>query len=290
MLTAKEKLANWSIFLILSFVWGSSFILMKEGMRSLSEYQVASVRIASAGLALLPVALRKIAALSLRQWGLIFLSGLLGSFFPAYLFCIAETRIDSSLVGFLNAFTPIFTILIGIIIFKNHLGRNKFPGVIIGFAGMTVIFLARSAGDLGHLGFSALVILATLSYAMNVNMVNRYLKDTGSLTIASVALSSLSIPAILILVCTGFFSLPLMEKEMAVSLSASLTLGILGTAVATVLFYMMLKRAGPVFSSMVTYGIPFIALFWGLIAGENISTLQIGGLIILLAGVYMATK
>ena len=288
-MTAKEKLMNWSLFIALSFIWGSSFILMKEGLRHLTDLQVASVRVLSAGLVLLPVAIKKIRVIRKADLGLIFLSGLLGSFLPAYLFCISETRIDSSLAGFLNAFSPIFTILIGILFFSNKMG-NKLPGVIIGFAGMLTLFFAKDTGEPGQLAFSALVIIATLCYALNVNIVGRYLKATGSVAIASIAISLLIIPSCWILAATGFFSLPLTDKDVVLSLGASSVLGLIGTAMATILFYMLLKRAGPVFASMVTYGIPFIALLWGLLAGEQVNTLQITGLLILLVGVYYATK
>ncbi|MEP7256830.1 MAG: DMT family transporter [Flavitalea sp.] len=288
-MTARQKLVNWSLFIGLSFIWGSSFILMKEGLRQLTDFQVASVRILSAGLVLLPVAIKKISAVRKADLGLIFLSGILGSFLPAYLFCIAETRIDSSLAGFLNAFTPIFTIIIGILFFNNKMG-HKLPGVIVGFAGMLMLFFGKDAGDPGQLAFSALVILAALCYALNANVVSHRLQGTGSMAITAIAMSLLIIPCGCILAATGFFSLPLTHSGIVFSLGASAVLGLLGTALATIMFYMLLKRAGPVFASMVTYGIPFIALFWGLMAGEQVNTLQIAGLIILLAGVYFATK
>ncbi|MGZ5248121.1 MAG: EamA family transporter, partial [Flavitalea sp.] len=97
-------------------------------------------------------------------------------------------------------------------------------------------------------------------------------------------------PSLIILILTGFFSFPFSDKGVLYSIGASTLLGIAGTALATILFYRLLKRAGALFASMVTYGIPFVALMWGLIAGETIHILQIAGLAIILLGVTLAKK
>jgi drug/metabolite transporter (DMT)-like permease len=129
-----------------------------------------------------------------------------------------------------------------------------------------------------------------LLYGINVNLVNRYLRETGPVDIATVAFSMLIIPSLMILYLTGYFSMPEKNWSWDGPTSASAMLGILGTAAASVIFYKLLKRAGPVFSSMVTYGIPFVAIFWGVMAGETINALQIGCLSVILGGVYLANK
>ena len=289
MQAGREKIINWILFTGLSFIWGSSFILMKEGMKTLTAYQVASIRILSAGLVLLPFAIRQFRKIPPDKWGLIFLSGLLGSFFPAYLFCIAETKIDSSLASFFNALTPIFTLILGILFFKNKFRQNQWPGVLIGFAGMLLLFIGRGT-DTSYVSYSFYVLIATLCYAVNANMVSWYLKEVGSVNIAALAFGSLIIPSFLILFITGFFDLPLDKTAILMSSGAGIVLGVLGTAIASILFYALLKKAGVLFTSMVTYGIPFVALFWGLIAGENINFWQLLGLSIILSGVYITNK
>ena len=285
-----ERLINWTLFIALVVIWGSSFILMKEGMRTLSASQVAALRILSGGIVLLPVVFRSFRVIPSGQLGFVLLSGLLGSFIPAFLFCIAETRIDSSLAGFLNALTPIFTILIGLVFFRNPMEKKKWPGVLLGFSGMIVLFLARDTSGAANGWYALLVIIATISYALNVNMVDRYLRNVSSTNIAAFAFAMLIIPSLVVLMFTGFFSLPLEQSDVWYSIGASAVLGIMGTAVASVIFYVLLRRAGPVFSSMVTYGIPFVALFWGLLAGETVETLQVAGLGIILAGVYLTNR
>ncbi|ULQ55033.1 DMT family transporter [Flavihumibacter rivuli] len=287
---AKEKIINWLCFAALSIIWGSSFILMKAGMTALSPYQVASIRILSAGLVLLPAAITRWKEVPFDQLRLVVLSGLLGSFFPAYLFCIAETRIDSSLAGILNALTPLSAILLGVFFFQLPVTPRKVAGVIIGFIGLCLLFLAKGKISFNDISYASLVLLATVFYGINVNMVGRHLKGVPSVTIAALAFSSLIIPSLLVLALTGFFQLPLTDSSVQWSTAASVLLGVMGTAIASIIFYVLVKRAGTVFSSLVTYGIPFVAVAWGLIYGETINLLQVACLGIILAGVFMVNK
>lgn len=286
----KDKLINWGLFTILSLIWGSSFILMKAGMHRLTPYQVASLRILSAGLVLIPFARKALQQVPGNKLALVILSGLLGSFFPAYLFCIAETQIDSSLAGILNALTPLFTILVGISFFQLKAGTQKLTGVLIGFAGLCLLIAPAGNISFQHFSYTLLVLLATIFYGVNVNMVGRHMQGVGSLNIASVAFVFLVIPCLIILFFTGYFALPLTHKDVLVSTLASCVLGVMGTAVASILFYMLVKKAGTLFASMVTYGIPFIAVMWGVWGGEQVTWMQIGCLGIILAGVYLVNK
>ena len=274
--------------MLLSFIWGSSFILMKEGMRTLSPYQVAALRILSAGVVLLPFVFKAIKQIPKGKVGLVILSGLIGSFFPAFLFCIAETKIDSSLAGILNALTPLFTITVGILFFELNAEPKKILGVTIGFAGLLLLFTANGTVGFKNISYSGMVLIATLFYGINVNMVGRYMQGVGSLNIATLAFVFLIIPCIAVLYVTGYFSLPLSQPEFLLSSAASSILGIMGTAVASILFYMLIKRAGALFSTMVTYGIPFVAVLWGLLLNEKITLLQVLSLTVILAGVYLA--
>jgi drug/metabolite transporter (DMT)-like permease len=263
---------------------------MKEGIAHLSPYQVATIRILSAGLVLLPVAIRQWTNVPHNKLGYVFLSGVLGSFFPAYLFCIAETRIDSSLAGFLNSLTPVFTIFTGLLFFGQVFQLHKLIGVLIAISGMLVLLFARGSVNVQYFSYSCFALVATILYGLNINLVARHLHGIGSLPIVAVSFALLLIPCMIILWATGYFSLPLAQKGLLIASSASALLGIMGTAVATILFYILIKRSGGLFASMVTYGIPFIALSWGLLAGETINGWQIVGLVIILAGVYVTTR
>ena len=284
-----DRLLNWIIFVLLAFIWGSSFILMKEGLKQLTAYQVAAIRMATAGIVMLPWAIRQMKQLPRNKIGYAVLSGVLGSFFPAFLFCLAETRIDSSLAGILNALTPISVIAIGVLFFHGKVTMLQIVGVVIGFIGLCLLFLTRGV-DFSHIGYSSLALLATIMYGLNVNLVNRHLHEVPSFHIATFAFVSLMIPSLLVLWATGFFELPLDNREILIATGYSALLGLFSTAVATVLFYVLLKKAGPIFSSLVTYGIPFVAIFWGLLAGESITALEIVCLGVILSGVYVARR
>jgi len=197
---------------------------------------------------------------------------------------------DSGLSGILNALTPLFTLLIGAIFFHSVLPVKKWTGVIIGFVGLVLLMVSGKQGiSFNNMNYSLFIILATIFYGLNVNVVSRYLKHIPSLSIAAVAFSVLTIPAGLILFFTGYFHQPF-TSGFTYSTGAASILGIFGTAVASILFYMLMKRAGYLFASMVTYGIPFVALFWGFLAHETIMPLQILCLILILVGVWLANK
>ena len=282
---------NWFIFIVLSIIWGSSFVLMKEGLVALSPYQVASLRIVFSGIVLLPSAIKYFKLIPKDKIGIIFLSGTLGSLLPAYLFCIAEEGIDSALAGTLNSLTPIFVIITGALLFKTKATKNKVMGIIISFTGSILLLLSKGhMQENQNLLYVSYVVLATIFYGINVNMVHRYLSQIGSLQIAAVALTLNAIPALIVLTFTGYFNLSFTDRGVLLSTGASALLGILGTAVASVIFYMLVKRAGAIFASMVTYGIPVVAIIWGVIYKEEIGWKQVLCLILILAGVYVANR
>ena len=282
---------NWFIFIVLSIIWGSSFVLMKEGLVALSPYQVASLRIVFSGIVLLPSAIKYFKLIPKDKIGIIFLSGTLGSLLPAYLFCVAEEGIDSALAGTLNSLTPIFVIITGALLFKTKATKNKVLGIIISFTGSILLLLSKGhMQENQNLLYVSYVVLATIFYGINVNMVHRHLSQIGSLQIAAVALTLNAVPALIVLTFTGYFNLSFTDRGVLLSTGASALLGILGTAVASVIFYMLVKRAGAIFASMVTYGIPVVAIIWGVIYKEEIGWKQVLCLILILAGVYVANR
>ena len=280
----------WLVFSTLSFIWGSSFILMKIGLDQLSAYQVASLRILSAGLILLPFGLSAWKKVPAEKRGFVILSGLLGSFFPAFLFCLAETYIDSSLAGIINALTPLFTIIIGLVFFGLQPKPRVIAGVVLGLAGLCLLpFVGNHAVSFHYLYYASFALVATVFYGVNVNLVGRHLGNINALSVASLAFMFLIIPSGLILAFTGFFSLGASQIFSASTL-ASCVLGIGGTAIATILFYMLVKRAGSLFASLVTYAIPIVAMLWGFLRHEWITVWQAGCLGIILCGVYLVNR
>lgn len=282
---------KWLLFIVLSLIWGSSFILMKIGLQQLSPYQVAAVRVVSSGLILLPVTLKYISDIPAKKLLLVFLSGSIGSLIPGFLFCIAEEKIDSSLAGTLNSLTPVFVIITGVVFFNVHTSSNKVIGIVIAFTG-SILLLFSKPHLLVNQNFLSIfpVILATVLYGFNVNMVSKKLLHIPSLHITAIALTFNAIPALFVLIFTGYFSMPLTNIKILTSTGASVILGIAGTAIATVLFYILVKRASVLFASMVTYAIPFVAIFWSVFYGESFGLQQVFCMLIILAGVYFTNK
>ena len=288
---AKQNLGSWIIFIALSFIWGSSFILMKLGLRGLSAVQVASLRIIFSALFLIPLSVKSFSTLPKNKWVPVFFSGMLGSLLPAYLFCIAEQGIDSALAGTLNSLTPIFVIITGALFFGIKASSNKISGILIALTGSFLLFLSQpSNSEHQNLLYVGYVLIATFCYGLNVNLVHKYLHGVPSLQIAALALTLNAFPAILVLASSGYFSSDFGKMEFIKANAYAALLGIAGTAIASVIFYRLIKTAGAVFASLVTYGIPFVACIWGLFLGEEIGWKQWGSLVVMLSGVYLVNR
>jgi len=287
-----DKLISWGIFILLCIIWGSSFILMKASKNELTWAQIASLRIFSAGIVMLPFAFFHFSRIPLKKMPLVILSAVCGNLLPAYLFAGAIAKnIDSGLAGILNSLTPICVVVTGIIFFKSKTEKRKTFGVLIGFAGLTLLMLAGKGGiSFENVEYTLWILLATILYGFNINIVGHYLKDINPIHLAVVSIACMIIPTGIVLWQGNFLQLPFDDDATLLAVINSVMLGIAGTAIATALFYILVKKAGGLFASLVTYGIPFVALTWGFIFGENITMLQIGCLGIILSGVYLANR
>lgn len=283
-----QKATNWALFTLLALIWGSSFILIKKGSEQLSGWQIGALRIFSASIVFLPFAIFHIRRLPKSKIPVILLTGILGNLAPAFLFAIAiEKKIPSSLAGILNSLTPLLVIIIGSIFFKAKIQRKKMLGVVIGFIGLLILSVTRGPVAINDAGFVLLILLGTFCYGLNVNIVSAYLKGLDPLKMSTVSVGFLCIPTGVVLWLHPFsFS----TEELRISVVAVVALGLVGSAVATIIFYALIKKAGGLFASLVTYAIPVVAIFWGFIYNEDITAVQLGCLGIILAGVYLANK
>jgi drug/metabolite transporter (DMT)-like permease len=287
----KQMFGKWPMFILLALIWGSSFILMKKSAETLTGWQIGAVRIVASGLVLLPFAVFHVSAIPARKLPIVFLSGLLGNLFPAFLFGIAiQKEINSSLAGILNSLTPLFVIVLGVLFFRVRLEKKKILGVLTGFAGLLLMSLAKGPLTFSGQSFTLLILLATFFYGLNVNIVGQFLKGIDPLKLATVSVTSIAIPAAFILWQQDVVSLATYDSEARVGIAMAALLGVMGTAAATVLFYMLIKTAGGLFASLVTYVIPVVAILWGLLAHEEVSPVQIGCLGLILGGVYLANR
>ncbi|MEO8403327.1 MAG: DMT family transporter [Chitinophagaceae bacterium] len=286
-----NRFISWAVFVLLCFIWGSSFILMKMGKTTLTAAEIAAIRIFSAGIIFVPTAIYHLRKISGKKLWIIIIAGFFGNLLPAFLFAEAVIKLDeSAIVGILNSLTPIFVAILGTIFFKDKIERRKIVGIIIGFVGLCLLTLAKGDVSLDNLGYASLVLLATISYGLNVNIVSHYLSDKTPMQVSSVSLAFMAIPCAVILYNAGFLDLDFSSPSLQLSLFATVLLGIVGSSIATVLFYFLVQKAGGLFASLVTYGIPFVAVMWGVIDHEEVRPLEVVSLGIILFGVYLANR
>ena len=279
------------IFVLLSLIWGSSFILMKVSKEELNGIQIGAIRIFSAGIIFFPLAIFHLSGIPKNKILLVILSGLFGNFLPAFLFGIAiDNQLDSSLAGILNSLTPLFVIVISTLFYKTKLQPKKLAGVIIGFIGLLLLAFSKGGIDTSNVNYALLILLATIFYGLNVNLVSHYLKEVDPFKMATVSLAVMSIPSLAIIYQQEVVSLLFNRSAALMPVLASVLLGVGGSAIATVFFYILIKRAGGLFASLVTYGVPVVAIIWGIIAKENVTEVQFACLGLILGGVYVANR
>jgi drug/metabolite transporter (DMT)-like permease len=285
-----NRFISWVIFIFLCLVWGSSFILMKISKQGFTATQIAALRIFSGSIVFIPFAFFHITKLPRKKIGIVALAGLFGNLIPSFMFTAAINGLDSSLVGILNSLTPICVVTLGIIFFRDKIQAQKILGVLIGFAGLCILTFTQHDVSLDNLGYAALIIIATFSYGISINLIGHFLKGVNPLHITSVSLSLLTIPTFIVLWKSGFFTLDFSDTPVQNSLLATSLLGLVGTGISTVLFYILVQKAGGLFASLVTYGIPFVAILWGVLDGEPVTAIEIICLGIILVGVFLANK
>jgi drug/metabolite transporter (DMT)-like permease len=286
----KSKRLKWIYMISLAFIWGSSFILIKRGLVGLSPMQVGSLRIIFAAVFLLVIGFKSLTKIPRHQWKFIALTATFGTFIPAFLFAVAQTQIDSSVSAILNSLTPLNTMVLGALFFGLSFRKPHVFGVIIGLLG-TLLLIINGAivQPERNYYYAILIIVASICYATNVNLIKKYLSDLSPLSITTGNFLVLLFPALLVLFFSGFFEVIAVESTQE-SVIYILILGIVGTGIANILFFKTIQISSPVFATSVTYLIPIVAFFWGLLDSEMLSPIQFLGALVVLVGVYLAAK
>ncbi|WP_234733186.1 DMT family transporter [Tellurirhabdus bombi] len=282
-------LLAWILLFILALVWGSSFILIKRSLASFSPTQVATGRITFAFLFFLPYVMLKIRQFPRQQSWVLLASGVLGYLIPAFMFAIAGAHLSSSLAGALNSLSPLFTLVLGAIFFGNSLQTRQVIGVLLGFAGSVFLVFLSATGSFSVNGYALLLVVATLCYGLNINLVSRYLRHLPALTSTSWTFA-LTGPLALLGLLTTDFPVRAVNPASSSSFVMLIILGVLGSGLMTVLFNRIIQLSSAIFASSVTYLIPIVALGWGLLDGEPLYWPQIMGMAICLFGVYLINR
>jgi len=287
-----NRFIGWMLLMVLALIWGSSFILIKKGLQVYDPGEVAGIRILAASFFLLPWAVTNLKKVNKGNLKYLFFIGMAGSFIPAFLFAKAQTKIDSSLAGVLNAITPFFVLMIGAIFFSQLIYRRQSIGLAIGFLGTVVLVMAGSGGLVENINLYGLfVVLATFFYGINVNIIKFKLVGLRALTITSISLLIVLPFAAAYLFGFTDFMFKLSNAEGAIfSFGVVVLLGVMGTAIALVLFNKLVQITTPIFTSSVTYLIPVVAVLWGFLDGEILLFAHYSGMAIIFVGVFITNR
>ncbi len=278
--------------LVLALIWGTSFILMKKGLVVFDPGQVAALRVTVAGIVLFPLAILKWKEVRSTHLYKLFLSGLMGVFIPAFLFTAAQRHISSSVAGILNTLSPLWTMVMGAVLFQVIFKRGAVIGMLIGLAGAVLLMLSRTGGEFtGFNLYGLLIVLACAFYGLNLNFIKFKIADLGSLTITSISVILIApLGAIYLLGFTDFTSTLATAPGAWKAFGFVALLGFMSTAVAVSIFNKMVKMTTPLFASSVTYIMPIVSVMWGVIDGEELMVTHFIGMALILSGVYLANR
>lgn len=285
------KLNKWFYLISLSLIWGSSFILIKKALVGLEADQLGSLRIIFSSIIIILIAWKRLSKITKLEWKWITISAFLGSFFPAFLFAFAEKEIDSAVASIINSIVPLNTVIIGMVLFNIRSTKRQIIGVLIGLAGTYMLIMSgiKLNPDQNYL-YSGFVILCSFLYALNVNIIKKYLQHLSALTITVGHFAVIVIPAVIVFYFSDFDVNSLRNQETIDSIIYVLILAVFGTALAKILFNKLIKISSPVFASSVTYSMLIVSIFWGLVDGEKFSIYQLIATIIIILGVLLTNK
>jgi len=289
-MSARQGWLPLILLITLSLIWGTSFILIKQGLKSFDPETVGALRVSAASLFLLPLAIPRLRQLKPVHYGKLLLSGLFAIFIPAFLFAFAQTRLESAVTGIANSLTPIFTLIIGALFFGQQFRRGSVLGILVGLVGTVLLITGGSGHTIGGINsYSLLIIVACMFYATNVNFVKYQIADLQSLTITSVSLMLIG-PLALAYLFLGTDFLPTLSTKPGAweAFGYIVLLGLMSTSVATIIFNKLVKLSTPLFTSSVTYIIPIVAVLWGVLDGEQLYLNHYLGMIAIIGGVYLA--
>lgn len=281
----------WFLLILLSIIWGSSFILIKKGLEVFSPAQVSSIRVSTAFLALSIFAVFMMKGVSLKKWVFLFISGFFGVFVPAFLFSQAQMGLSSSLTGVFNALTPLFTLIIGTLFFRQPTSLQKIPGILLGLLGAVFLMMIGSKdGQLSFNYYALYVVSATVLYGINVNLIKVYLSELKPVQISALSLFVVGPLALFSIFFTQTIPTYQSTEGSTRALLYIICLGVMATAIAITLFNRLLQISTPIFASSVTYLIPIVAMLWGAADGERLLLSHYACTSLIIFGVWLVNK
>ena len=286
-----ENNKRWLYLAVLSIIWGSSFILIKKGLVGLNPFQLASLRMIFAAIAIGIYSFNSLKKIPKKSWKWIIITAYFGTFFPVYLISYGQTEIESGLASIITTVTPINTLIIGIIFFSLSFSTKQIFGLFIGLLGsILLLYEAKENNSDTNIFYSFFVFMTTVGYAASVNLIKKYLTEIPPDVVTAGIFLSISPPALMVLIFSDFSSLDFYDTKVINSILFVFILGVISSATAQTLFNKFVKIASPLFASAVTYTMPIVAIFWALLDGEVLTIMQYFAAAIILIGVYMVNK
>ena len=281
---------KWILLLILSVIWGSSFILIKKSLVGLTPLQVGSLRIIFTAIVITIYSYSSLKEIPKECWKWIILTAYVGTFFPVYLVSFGQTEIESGLASIITTLTPINTLIIGIIFFSLTFKIKQVVGLVIAFFGGILLLYNGGISPHYNVYFSIFIFFTTVGYGASVNLIKTYLTEISPSAVTAGIFLSILPPAVFVLFYSDFFVLKFNQSNIYESIIFVFLLALFSSAIAQTLFNRFVKLASPLFASAVTYLMPIVAIFWGVIDGEVLSLKQYVATVIILSGVYLVNN
>jgi drug/metabolite transporter (DMT)-like permease len=285
------KFGQFTILIILGFIWGSSFILMKKGLIAFNSFQVASMRLFFAGLIAVPFLVKYRKEIEPKDWIWLIMAGFIGNGFPAFMFTYAQkSGLDSSMAGALNALTPVFTLIVGVLAFNIKSNWKQITGLIIGLAGAVFMIFSKMEIQIKEFSFIPflLVFLATFFYGINLNIIKSKIGHIKPILAGMLPLSIVAFPATGVLFASDAPNvLQAPSTDLDISLTAIILLGVIGTALSLFVYNALIQKTNALFGAAVNYMLPFVAAMWGVMDGEAFGKTELLSLSFILVGIYL---
>ena len=285
-----KKINQILILCVLGIIWGSSFILMKKALTTYPPIEITLYRIFIVFLVFFPLGIKSFFKIKKKTGFVLLLSAIIGSVIPYFLFIKAQTKIDSSLNGILNSITPLFTLLFGVVLFMQKTNFRAVIGVVVGLIGASSIILLSTGDNIfsSSILYALFPVLGSACYALNINIIKTYLKDIPALKITSWSFIFIGpIAGLFLFFQTDFTNNLINNDPNYLNFIFINILGILGSGLAFWVFNLLIKETSSVFASSVTYLIPIVAIFWGVIDGESFGIVQFYLCLVIFCGIYL---
>ena len=290
-MSAQNRLWSWIIILVLTLIWGSSFIMLKRALDVYSPEQVFAGRMMVAALILAPWSIPLLRRLRKKYWVPMIIFALISNLITTILYATAQTRIDSAVNGMINTLTPLMTLLVGVVFYRQKMSSFQGIGLFLGLIGTIILVIQAQGGEVGMINWFAIIaVAATFCNGFTGNILKFSLAGLTALEIASLSFLIVLPIALVEAFRTDMFSLMMTGDPGWASTRYLIILGLFSNALGLFLIGKLIQLSSPVFASLTTYLVPLLALFWGFMDSENITLFQILAMTLILISVFVVDR